>query len=339
MSTPQRIAIVGAGIAGLTLAAALDPQRFQVTLHEAQPERSDLGAPLGLWPAARRTLTELGVGDRVLAGAGPTPAGALRDLSGDLLARAGTVDVVMVPRPLLLRSLADAIPETTAHRTEAITDPDALDADLVVGADGVRSVVRGLVWPRGAERLRTPYVALRGVAPGAPAPDTIGEYWGPGRLFGIVPVAAESTYWFSTHRSELGPEPLDVGAVLGEADRAFADAAPAIRALLAGAAPSTIATRLWVTPALPRYLKGRYVVIGDAAHGMLPNLGRGACDAIADAASLAASLNAGEDLRLWQARRLPPTQAARAASNTLMRVATGRRVQPARDRLLRKLAG
>ena len=130
------------------------------------------------------------------------------------------------------------------------------------------------------------------------------------------------SYWFTAHRSELA-EPLDAAQVLGEARDRFHEAAPVVRRILAEAGPDTLATALWVTPRLQRYVRGRYVVIGDAAHAMLPNLGRGACCAIVDAASLARTLNAGSDLRRWQARRLPVTQLARIASAAVMRVALG----------------
>lgn len=58
--TPRRVAVVGGGIAGLALAAGLDPDRFEVVLHEAEPERKALGAPLGLWPSALKALARVG---------------------------------------------------------------------------------------------------------------------------------------------------------------------------------------------------------------------------------------------------------------------------------------
>ncbi|WP_048552985.1 FAD-dependent oxidoreductase, partial [Nostocoides japonicum] len=83
-----RVHIVGGGIAGLTLAAALDPDRFAVTLHEAQPERRDVGAVLGVWPSARRVLETLGAWDRCAERSVRSPGGALHDLSGRRLVAA-----------------------------------------------------------------------------------------------------------------------------------------------------------------------------------------------------------------------------------------------------------
>ncbi|MFX0539061.1 FAD-dependent monooxygenase [Ornithinimicrobium sp. Y1847] len=333
----RRIAIVGGGIGGLTLAAALAQAsgrgdgagRFEVVVHEAQPERASLGSPLGLWPDALRALERIGARGAVEAAGFRPGGGALRDLPGRARVSAGGVDLLMVPRPALLAALTsaltyavrDAMPGGVRMLHEEVLAPDRLDADLVIGADGVRSRVRGLVHPAAAQRRETPYVALRGSCGTVPE-EAVGEYWGPGVLFGLVPVGQERGYWFTSHRSDLRPEPLDVAAVLAQARERFRGAAPIIGQVLrdAGVGTATTATRIWVTPPMPRYVRGRYAVIGDAAHAMTPNLGRGACAAIVDAVTLADAIRAGRP-RAWQMRRLPITQTERVASSVLMRVA------------------
>lgn len=318
--TPRRVAVVGGGIAGLALAAGLDPDRFEVVLHEAEPERKALGAPLGLWPSALKALARVGAEPKVEK----PGAGRLYSITGRPLSPITRPGLLAVPRPELLAGLEAAVPPSVRRVEQAVADPASLDADLVVGADGVRSVVRGLVHPRAAERVETPYVALRGVRPAA-TPSLAGEYWGRGLIFGLMPFGpsgAKREYWFTTHRSDLGPEPLDAATVLAEARERFAGAARVVRGALEQAGPDTIATRLWVAPPLPTYVRGRYVVVGDAAHAATPNLGRGACDAIVDAVTLAEALNAEGDLRRWQAKRLPLTQAARATAGTVMRAVT-----------------
>ncbi|MGD8151324.1 FAD-dependent monooxygenase [Ornithinimicrobium sp. Y1694] len=325
----RRIAIVGGGIGGLTLAAALAQAsgrgdgagRFEVVVHEAQPERASLGSPLGLWPDALRALERIGARGAVEAAGFRPGGGALRNLQGRARVSAGGVDLLMVGRPVLLAALRDAVPPEVRIVHEEVLDPEALDADLVIGADGVRSRVRGLVHPAAAQRRETPYVALRGSCGTVPK-EAVGEYWGPGVLFGLVPVGQERGYWFTSHRSDLRPEPLDVAAVLAQARERFRGAAPIIGQVLrdAGGGAATTATRIWVTPPMPRYVRGRYAVIGDAAHAMTPNLGRGACAAIVDAVTLADAIRAGRP-RAWQLRRLPITQTERVASSVLMRVA------------------
>ncbi|GAB97059.1 2-polyprenyl-6-methoxyphenol hydroxylase-like FAD-dependent oxidoreductase [Kineosphaera limosa] len=316
----RRIAIVGGGIAGMTLAASLDPRLFEVTLYEAAPQRSGVGAALGLWPAAQRALRELGALEALPLPQAP-PAGALH-IGGRRLLSAAAPGLVMVQRPALLSALSAAVPSSVRLAQQEVRDPRVLDADLVVGADGVRSVVRPLVDPRAAARRETPYVALRGTQGAPPHSRDVGEYWRQGLLFGLVPVGA-GAYWFTSHRSELGPEPLDPTQVATEAARLAAGAPPVVRDTLARVDQHTLATRIWVTPPLSRYTRERYIVIGDAAHASTPNLGRGACDAILDAATLARALTRGgaSARRAWLARRVPPTQAARIASGGLMRLA------------------
>lgn len=319
-----RVAIVGGGIAGLTLASALDSDAFDVTLYEAQPERTK-GAALGLWSGARTALADVGVR---LPASTHADSGGLYRLDGARIATVRGPDIAMVMRPQLMDALEAAVPTSVRRVTAEVADPRELDADLVVGADGVRSRVRALVEPWAAERVETPYVTLRGIVPAGPRADDlrplVGEYWGAAAMFGLAPVG-DALYWFTGHRSRLGPEPLDVRAVLDEVGGLLGDAAPHVRTVIAEAGADTLATRLWVTRPMRRYVHERYVVIGDAAHAALPNVGRGASDAILDAVSLAQTLNTGGSLRGWQARRVPFTQAARVVAGLGMRAALSSR--------------
>ena len=324
MAERTRVSIVGGGVAGLALAAALDPGRFAVRVLEAEPERAASGGALTIWPAAARALRRLGAGELVARHTHPVDGGTVRDLrTGRALLPSASARLTIVPRPDLLAALEARVPDSVVREQVAVDDPGVFDADLVVGADGVRSRVRELVRGRGGDRSPTPYLALRGFSDRPPGAGTVGEYWGGGRLLGVVPVGA-GIYWFTTHRSALGPEPIDPGEALGEVREVFADVAAPAGALLAQAhADRVVATRIWVAPPMTRYVRGRYVVIGDAAHAMTPNLGRGANDAILDAVTLARAIGSRGGLARWQARRLPFTQGARVASGAVMRVALG----------------
>ena len=187
------------------------------------------------------------------------------------------------------------------------------------------------------ERL-SPYLALRGIIDEPVAGDTGGEYWGRGELFGIAPASRNRTYWYASYRSDLGPGGIDVAAALDLTRRRFAGKAAGIGRVLAAATPEgTLAQRIWTVPALGRYARDGSVLVGDAAHGMTPNLGRGACEALIDAVTLAELLNSRplpEALKAYNRRRVLRSQALRVASSAMTRLVLTESAQPLRDGIL-----
>lgn len=346
------IAIVGGGIAGLALAAILDPRRFDVTLYEAQPGRTGGGTALAMWPSAQRLLRRLGA-DELLADAARTREGSMFDASGRaLVTMRGTDGLLLVSRPGLLRALGAAVPDSVRRATARVVPGDlpGIDADLVVGADGVHSVVRRVMCGAKAVARPTEFIAVRGVVPPLPGVG-FGEHWGRGALFGVTPVPGGRYNWFCSYRSELGPRDIDVEDALTDARHRFAGFGPEPRAVLAAAAPeSTLAQRIWVAPPLRSYVRistassvppaSPMALIGDAAHAMMPNLGRGACESLIDAHVLGDALNGlplPDALREYDRRRVPRTQLARAGSRAMAGVALARRTAPPRDLLMRVL--
>ncbi len=334
----NRIAIVGGGIAGLALATILDPDRFDVTLYEQQPGRYGLPTALAMWPGAQRALSRMGAAG-VLESAVDV-AGSLHTMTGEALISVVADSGRLVARSDLVRELERGLPDSLTRVTARLDDPRSVGADLVVGADGVHSLVRRSAWGEGAASTATPYLAVRGLVPGAMAGH--GEYWGEEKLFGITAVPGERTNWFCAYRSVLGPRSVDVAEALTDARRCFDGAAPAVVAVLAAATlGSTLAQRIWVAPPMRSYSRGRVVLIGDAAHAMTPNLGRGACESIVDDDVLGAALNSldiDRALRRYNTRRTAKTQAARAASAAIMRLALSRRSTALREAALRRFA-
>ena len=137
-----------------------------------------------------------------------------RELAVGLAERFDPAVRELTERAALMTSLGAALPSSVRVVHEQVTDPASLDADLVVGADGVRSVVRGLVDPAAAARRPTPYVATRGILRGQPTTTGEGEYWGRGLVFGRQRLNADDTYWFSAFRDDGAVEPLDPGTGL-----------------------------------------------------------------------------------------------------------------------------
>ena len=332
----EAITIVGGGIAGLALAATLDTDRFDVAVHEQRDTVPTVETSLAMWPEAQRALGSVGILPAIRAAGSGFDAMALRDASGKALLRAEVSGVIGVSRADLLRHLDAAVPESVARVSGAVTSLP--ETGLLIGADGVHSVVRRARWgPRSMERL-SPYLALRGIIDEPVAGDTGGEYWGRGELFGIVPASRNRTYWYASYRSDLGPGGIDVAAALDLTRRRFTGKAAGIGRVLAAATPEgTLAQRIWTVPALGRYARDGSVLVGDAAHGMTPNLGRGACEALIDAVTLAELLNSRslpEALKAYNRRRVLRSQALRVASSAMTRLVLTESAQPLRDGIL-----
>lgn len=336
----EAVTVVGGGIAGLALAARLDPDRFRVTVHEGREEPPSVETSLVMWPEARRALDGVGILPAVRAAGTGFTGMALRDGSGTVLLEARAAGVIGVSRADLLRLLDAAVPASVARAygtVAALPGPE-----LIVGADGVHSIVRRCVWGERSRARPSPYVALRGIIDAPVPPGSGGEYWGRGQLFGIAPASRARSYWYASYRSGPGPGGIDVDEALELTRRRFLGRAPGVDSILGSATPeATLAQRVWTVPYPGRYHRDGAVLVGDAAHGMTPNLGRGACEALIDAVTLADLLNSRPvpaALQAYSRRRVVPSQALRMASSAMARLALAESAQPVRDGLLR-LAG
>lgn len=333
------ITVVGGGVAGLTLAATLDPTTYDVTLVERQPGRRTVPTVFGIWPFALDALERIKLAEPVrdggyaLTSAVITADSARRPVT---MSRQGAT-MWAITRPALLAVLDGAVPDTVARVQSHVTDATALDGDLVVAADGARSVVRRQAW--GDEPRDTGIVAIRGVAPTPPSMplDQMREFWGEGMLFGTgpnrLPHGMGTNWYASARRGEEAP-----AAALAWAREAYAGWPALVRETLAAADPEQMVVNTILESRRPRSLvHGRFVLVGDAAHAMSPNLGRGACEAMVDAIVLGEALNEhGPDgVRRYARARLRPGQRTRTAAAAARRLA----LSPRAGRVVVRLAG
>ncbi|MGX1804117.1 FAD-dependent monooxygenase [Nocardia sp. NPDC055321] len=344
--------IVGGGIAGLASAIAFDRRGWEVEVLERAPRLTAVGAGISLWSNALRALDDIGIGDRVRERAIEDGAAGIRDARGRWLSRTDTAALrarygapVVLHRADLLDILRAAVPES-ALRTgisvaEAGTDGSVRHSagtsrgDVVVGADGIHSVVRravcGAVEPR-----YSGYTAWRVVVtPTEPIGD-LGESWGRGERFGYAALADGRVYCFAAANIAAGAP--DGG--LPELRRRFRDWHAPIPALLAAADPDAVLRNdIYELPPLPTYVRGRLALIGDAAHAMTPNLGQGACQALEDAVVLARVADSGGALDAYDAERRPRTRmiAARSARIGTVAQTANPVLATLRDTLMRAL--
>jgi 2-polyprenyl-6-methoxyphenol hydroxylase-like FAD-dependent oxidoreductase len=300
-------AVVGAGVGGLAAGIALGQAGWSVTVFEQAEEVRPLGAGLSIWPNGVRALRALGLGSVADAPGVERGGGALRRADGsviaqfdpDAIAERFGAPLVGVHRADLHEALLDGLGaerlrlgsrvDGFEEGTLRFADGSTHRADLIVGADGLRSTLRAALLADGEPR-DSGIVAFRGVAAasdGLPA----GEWWGDGSIAGLLRLPGDRAYWYLAYRgdggdrAELARHAAGYGAPLPE----LIEATPAEDVLCHSLFDRRPARR-WGTDAA--------TLLGDAAHPMLPFLGQGACAALEDAVALRDALRATADVRV-----------------------------------------
>lgn len=317
MSRPTAL-VVGAGIAGLAAAIALRRAGYDVEVHERAPELRAVGAALSLWSNAMAGLRRLGAANAIEARAEPIARMLLATRSGSALIDRPVVDAFLPTRALLQAALLDGLGDTPLHLGRAairivsaergevlFDDGETRSADLVIVADGIRSVLATAL-DGGAPTYRgyTGVVALSDAVDGRAGEGVAAEYWDRHERFGVLDVGGGRRYWFHMRNA-----PADAPAPgLDElVERARGWPAPVRDAVGATPPGRLIGWPIHAKRAPGRLARGRVVCMGDAGHAMEPNLGQGACQAIEDAVALGAAAGraeAGAVPELFEAMRL-----------------------------------
>jgi salicylate hydroxylase len=325
----RRALVAGAGIGGLTAALALAREDFRVEIFERAPVLEEFGAGLQLTPNATRVLRRLGALEAVSALAtAPRAIRILRGGDGVELANLPIEDAerrwgapyLVIHRADLQRALAERatrLPNVALHLGTEVAGVGAdgggvsiglerglatlrEEGDVLVGADGLRSLVRERIGLGAADAARfSGRVAFRAtvaagkVAARAHASEVTLRLGAKahlvhyplrqGRIVNLVAVIE------STWRGERVDHPWDGDADRPTLERAFGDWSREARALI-DAADDWRAWPLYVRPPIPQYSLGPIALIGDAAHPMTPFLAQGAAQAIEDADCLARRL-------------------------------------------------
>ncbi|APX31424.1 2-polyprenyl-6-methoxyphenol hydroxylase [Brachybacterium sp. P6-10-X1] len=299
-----------------------------------------------MFGSAQRVLHRFGILEAVQEVSASPRQGSLIGADSRVIATVPAGDALLVARSDLVRILQQAVPGTVRISRRRVEDVRPLreDADLLLGADGVHSLVRRSGWPGSAARNHG-LTVLRGTAD--IDPPEVAETWGGGWLVGITPLAGSGrddagpagTNWFAClpeHRTPSVAEDLaHLRALVGGRRAPIDELLGAVRA------ETTLVHGIHSAPPV-HPVRQNVALLGDAAHAMAPNLGHGANTALEDADALAASLRDRSGipaaLRAYARRRAAVDQAWRLGSALMMRMAMMRSGAGARDRALRGIA-
>lgn len=333
--------MAGAGIGGLAAAIAIGRAGHEVEVLERAPVPAEVGAGLAIWPNGHRALAAVGIGgtqgapvrglairtwrDRLLM---ETPVGEFRGRYGH--------DLTVVHRAELHSNLLAALEsgrvrpsaelatfeQNGSTVTVTLASGDRSEADLLIGADGLRSAVRRALLGDGEPRY-SGATCWRGVAR-LDVGDSAVNWLGIAAEFGIFPLSDGRAYWFGVRnrpeREADGPDGRKADVL-----RAFASWPQAVGDVIEATADADVLRNdLYDRAPVKSWARGVVTLLGDAAHPMLPNAAQGACQTLEDAAELGRALErlpAEPALRAYQVARLERANALVRQSRLTARVA------------------
>lgn len=338
---PLHVIVIGAGLGGLTAASCLSRAGFDVTVYEQAEALGEVGAGIQIGPNAIKVLRHLGIEDALEAVAVRPHGLDVRDWQtgqvintitlGEAYARQYNAPYYHVHRAdlhaLLVHAFETAAPGCIRLDAKCVTlqtghdrvqvqfaDGSSAEGDVVVGADGIHSVVREALFGPDQPRF-TGMVAFRGIVPLAQLPagmiERRGYNWtGPhhhfvhyllkgGTMVNCVGVCEQDDWRI---------ESWSVEGDLHEFQAEFAGWHETIQALIGGM-DRCFKWALYDRDPLPQWTQGHATLLGDACHPMLPFLAQGACMSIEDGYVLAHCLRADDDvdaaLAAYEALRKP----------------------------------
>ena len=303
--------VIGAGIGGLTAGIALKQAGYEVEIYERTTKLRPAGAGISLWSNGVKVLNQLGLGKEIAAIGGEMNRMEYRSHQDEPLNKVDLQPLFEkvgqrpypVSRTDLQQMLLDAFDESQVrmgmkcvaveqddHSATAIfEDGTQATGDLVVGADGIKSIIREYVLGEALTPRYADYVNWNGLVPASPElceADNWVLYVGEGKRASMMPVGGDRFYYFfgapMAEGSETPPEDRRE-----ELAQHFADWPAAVQALIRTLDPAD-SNRLEISDIDPpaHLVKGRIALLGDSGHATTPTLGQGGCQAMEDAAML-----------------------------------------------------
>lgn len=311
----MKAVVIGAGMGGMTAGIALQRSGWDVVAYEQVRENKPVGAALTLWPNAVKVLNYLGLGARIAELGGQLDSMSYRWMDGRTMCEFSleplTTQAGQRPYPVARADLQSmlmeafglgninfgmkmvAVDSTDDQATVSFADGSTVSADLVVAADGARSVARRFVTGQTLERLYSGYVNYNTLVP---IDESVGPatqwttYVGEGKRVSVMPVADGRFYTFFDVPGPIG-ESIEPGTAPEVLRSHFGHWGQPVVTLLDQLDPATVnrVEVLYIDP-FHTWTKGRVVLVGDAAHNTTPDIGQGGGSAMEDAVVLSRML-------------------------------------------------
>ena len=351
----MKVIVVGGGIGGFATALSLRSFGIDVQVLEQSKALREVGAGIQIAANGALVLRKLGLEEALAAVSVQPLSWEYRDMetgiaqvSWPLGREAATrygAPLYNVHRADLIQLLVDALPKEAIRFNSKCADigqdndtawiklesGEVLHADVIIGADGIHSVVREKLFGP-AQEIFANFLVWRALIPAEKMPplnyEERGNYWvGPGRSIVSYWVRPQKLYSFlasvpvtEVHR-ETWAESGDVEDLL----KSFHGSEPRVQKMLE-AIDSTFITGMYYRDPLEHWTHGRFSLIGDAAHAMVPYLAQGACQAIEDGWILATTLARHGDASVknalieYEQRRLPRATRVQSAARNMVKI-------------------
>lgn len=298
----MKIAIIGAGIGGLTTALALKKAGISFKVYESADELKPVGAGIILAMNAMQVYSHLGLADKIAENGNRISAINLTKPNFDKLSsndlnffeKQFNVSTIAIHRAdlhkilveevgqehiVLGKRLLNIIPTENNHCLE-FEDGSSIEAECLIGADGIRSIVRSQLFPKSEYRDAGQW-CWRGVVDNIEMHGTYrneaNEAWGKGTRFGFVRLNDRQLYWYFLADTDLAEADSEIIPFLK-------DYHPSVLQIVkATPKQNWFASPIMDLKPIQQWSLDKVCLIGDAAHATTPNLGQGACQAIEDA--------------------------------------------------------
>lgn len=306
--------VIGAGIGGLTAGIALKQAGYKVEIYDRVRELRPVGAGISLWSNGVKVLNRLGLGEQMAAIGGKMNRMQYITKEDKPLAEIDLLPLIETvgqrPYPVARRDLQEMLRNAfpgevvLAHECIAVEENDSsvtaifanghrATGDVLVAADGIRSITREYVLGYKVDPKYGGYINWNGLVPASPDlcdRNTWVIYVGDHKRASMMPVGGDRFYFFLD-------VPLPKGTAStpenyrSELQEYFAGWPEPVQRLIERFDPNTVARpEIHDVGPLDKFVRGRVALLGDAAHATCPDLGQGGCQAMEDSLVLSECL-------------------------------------------------